>query len=277
MEKTSFSSKKFAASCLNNLKHGSTSTSLFIQDEQPSDYLALLDSAFEQFQPFSDHDASIVARCVHDNWILLRRERAADTAEASLYLRRPDPSEWTEQDMASMTRFSRYKTEAARAYERSLHCLKAIKKLLSDGERWQFHLDAEKQKLAIHIERFEIWKERNVMPSLEDLEDLPDDIANPPEPEPPPPAKEEKSVSQTLFIGAENGESIIYETTPSNDALHHSITPNTKIVRTYNFVGSVPPDYQHLLTTDAHTFGKSTCIHKTYSFAEWKILTESEC
>ena len=86
MEKTTFDTKNFAVSCLNHMKHGSTSKSLFIKDENPDDYLALLESAFEQFKPFSDHDAGLVSRCVHDNWILLRRQRTADTAEADLYL-----------------------------------------------------------------------------------------------------------------------------------------------------------------------------------------------
>ena len=175
-----------------------------------------------------------------------------------------------------MTRFNRYKTEASRAYERSLYCLKTIKKIQRDEERWQFHLEAEKTRIAILIERHEIFKARYTAPPF-DPDEMPPDFgeeqgeataaaspdstnpseensANPPEP-PPPPSRE--SVGQTLFVGVEKGKSVIYETTPSNADLRNSITPNTQIVRTYNFVGSVPPDYQHLLTADAYSSAKA--------------------
>jgi hypothetical protein len=79
---------------MNHLQHGSDSTSLFIKDETSAHFFVLLESAFQQFQPFSDHDAGIVAR-VHGHWILLRRERAFNHVEAALYLRQPDPSAWT--------------------------------------------------------------------------------------------------------------------------------------------------------------------------------------
>ena len=278
-KKTGLTAAAFATSGLSHMQHGCTSKSLFIKDEQPSDYLALLDSAFEQFKPFSDHDAGIVSRCVHDHWILLRRERAADNAEAELYLRHPEESAWTEKDFDDMTRFHRYKTEASRAYERSLYALKAIKKIQREEERWQAHLDVQKKKLALQIERFEFFKQRAAENAVAKAaattapaeEPPPPDFATPPEPPP-----TQNSVNQTLYVGEEKGQAVIYETTPTNAALRESLTPNTNINRTYNFVGSVPADCQHLITDDAYKFGKSTSINKTYSYEDWSNLAESE-
>jgi hypothetical protein len=51
---------------LNQLKHGSTSKSLFLKDEKPEEFFALLESAFEQYQPFCETDAGLVSRYVHD-------------------------------------------------------------------------------------------------------------------------------------------------------------------------------------------------------------------
>ncbi len=271
----SYSTKNFAASCLNHLTHGASARSLFIKDERPVDYIALLDGTFEQYQPASDHDAGIVARCVHDQWILIRRERAADNAEAALFERQPDSVAWTDRDLGELTLFARYKTEAARAYDRSLHCLKTIKKLHSDEERWKFYLTSQKEKLAIHIERFELSKQRQKQAA--EPPPAPPEEKAPPQADPPPPeTPAENTVGQTLFIGVENGQTIIYDTRPSNDDLRALINEQTEISRTYNFVGSVPSEYQHLVTPEAYTFGKSTCIHKTYNFEEWSSQVASE-
>ncbi len=75
-------------SCLNHLKHGATATTLFLDDENP------------------DYFFELVTRTVHDQWILLRPERACDTFEADLHLH-------------EMELLDRCPTTAARAYSLS--------------------------------------------------------------------------------------------------------------------------------------------------------------
>ena len=280
-EKTSFNPSRFSAGCFNHMSHGGSNNarSYFLADEVPAEYVALLESAFEEFQPFSDHDASIVDRCVHDNWILLRRTRAADNAEVALYLRQPDSASWSETDLSEMTRFARYKTEAARSYDRSLHCLRTIKKLHSDEQRWQLHLESAKKKLEFDIERFEMAKQRHnertvpIINTGDDEEDLPD-LTNPPAP--PSSAPAPNAAGQTLYLGIEKGKTVIFETTPSNADLRQNLQADQQVCRTYNFVGKVPPEYQHLVTSEAYTFGASTCVHKLYTFKDWSDLTVTE-
>jgi hypothetical protein len=168
-----------------------------------------------------------------------------------------------------MQRFARYKTEAARAYDLSLHCLRTLKKIQLDEQRWQFHIDSQKQKLAIHIERFELSKQRHQQATIVE-EDLP------PLTDPPAPPPDQNGVGQTLYIGVEKGKTIIYETTPSNADIRHLLNEDSRISRTYNFVGSVPPEYQHLLAGESYEFGKSTRIYKTYNFEDWIGLVERE-
>ena len=46
----------------------------------------LLEDAFAEHTPSSKQSAGIVTRTVHDQWILLRRERACDNYEADLHI-----------------------------------------------------------------------------------------------------------------------------------------------------------------------------------------------
>jgi hypothetical protein len=270
------SSKKPSASAFNHMKHGCTSTSLFLKDENPDHYLALLEDAFQSHQPGTDQDAGIVARSVHDQWILLRRERAVDTAEAALFFHRPDPAHWLPGDVQQMNLLDRYRTTAARAYTRSLRDLQFIQKLHHDTERWELQLESEKQKLATHLERFQILqkqKEREEANETDDdLEDflklvgdakIPDSSHSP-----------AKTVQQTLFIGYENNATVVYEVTPSNDKLRDIATDDHLIIRTYNFVGAVPPEYEGLIGPNAVKWGKSTSVQKTYSFDDWQNLAD---
>jgi hypothetical protein len=85
-------------SCLNHLKHGSTSKTLFLKDENPEEFFALLENFFLQHQPNFDHDAALVTRAAHDFWIMLRRERTVDAYEKALHTRNPDPTYWVQPD-----------------------------------------------------------------------------------------------------------------------------------------------------------------------------------
>jgi hypothetical protein len=246
------------ASCMNHLKHGSTSKSLFLQNENPDEFFAALESAFEQYQPTTDYDAAMVTRCVHDHWILLRRERTADAFEAALHTRKPDPTYWVPVDLNEMHLIDRYKTEASRAHARSLKNLQTIKKIARDDQRWQHQLEIQKQRLAIHLERFALLKAKSQTP-----------------PKPPTPASDSQ-ITQTVYIGFEDGVTTHFETTPTNSQLRRRISESDNIVRTYNFIGGVPPAYEHLVTPDAYHEGAITSVRQTLSFADWQTVIADE-
>ena len=248
---TSFTGK--LASSMNNLRHGSTAKSLFLSCENPEDFFALLANSFEHYQPSFDDHAALVTRAVQDHWILLRRERISNTFEHHLCEREPDPVAWSVTEMDHLHRFDRYKTEAARAYTRSLKNLQTMQKMERDEEKWQQQLAREKEKLAADVERWQHLKDK----------------------EQPPP--EETGPQQTVYISYEDGLEEHHETSPTNDQLRRTISKSDRITRTYNFVGGVPPSYKHLLTTGAvWTRGSSTSITQTYSHEEWTQLVTKE-
>jgi len=263
-----------SVACMNHLKHGAASETLFLKDENPSDFFALLENAFEQYQPAFDQDAILVTRCVRANWILTRRERVTDAFASNLNTRKPDPTYWVTADLDEMHLFDRYQTTAARAYSRCLKDLQTIRKIANDDQRWQLQLESQKQKLAIDVDRWNLLKQKEQAKAT-----------------PPPPLQEEEyeepafhlpnplqtvGIEQTLYIGIDYGATVIFEITPSNDQLRASISETDQILRTYNFVGAVPSEYQHLITADAITWGKSTCVQKLYSHQEWSALTKAE-
>jgi len=78
---------------------------------------------------------------------MLRRERTVDAYEKALHARKPDPTYWVQPDLHEMHLFDRYKTEASRAYTRSLRNLQTIQKMARDEQRSQQLFEREKQKV----------------------------------------------------------------------------------------------------------------------------------
>jgi len=267
-------------SCLNHLKHGATATTLFLDDENPDYFFELLEDAFAEHTPGSKQSAGVVTRTVHDQWILLRRERACDNFEADLHIKKAHPADWADRDMHEMELLDRYRTTAARAYSRSLNDLYKLKKQKTNEDRWRQHFELQKRRFDLDLERFNLAKEKAVQKQKQ---------TPPPEPEqnidweaeldksfPIPEAAVElppgPSLVQTLYIGVENKRTVVYEVTPSNTQVRRNLSESAYVIRTYNFVGAVPPEYQHLITPNAVSWGKSTMVKKTYSFAEWSAL-----
>ena len=271
--------KKHSPTAFNHLEHGASSKTLFLPDENPQEFLDLLDDAFAEHRPGSKQASGIVTRTVHYYWILLRRERAADNFEVNLHLRLPNSSDWTAADLHHMELLDRYRTTAARAYSRSLRDLANCKKMKHDELRWQQNLELQKQKFALQLERFNLSKKKQQ-----------------PDPEPPPTEKHDTfdddidsgdipdsdyvptpgSVTQDLYIGLEGDRVVTYEVTPTNDQLRSQLTASDSVTRIYHFIGGVPAEYQHLVTPDAATWGKSTTVTKAMGFWTWQDLADLE-
>ncbi len=263
---------------LNHLKHGGSSTTLFLPDEDPADFLTLLDDAFAEHQPGSKQASGIVTQTVHDQWILRRRERAADNFEINLHSRVPDSCQWTPADLHQMELLDRYRTSAARAFSRSLRDLSNCKKMKHDEQRWQQNLELQKQKFALQIERFNLSKTKQEPepPPVNRHDSFDDDIeaGEVPVPDSPPPSP--GSVTQELYIGLEGGKTVVYEVTPSNDQLRGRLSESDHVTRIYHFIGGVPREYEDLITPDAVKWGKSTIVTKLLEFWEWQDLADLE-
>lgn len=281
------------ASCMNNFRHGGASASLFIKGENPEEFFALLEDAFTQHQPCFDQDAAIVADSVHARWILNRRQRAADNWEAGLYTLKPDPKQFIPRiELKEIELFDRYVTTADRALTRALQKLQLIHKMARDDQRWQFQLAKEKQKLALHVERFELAKQRDerlaakqVAKEAKDAEkpavaslitELRKEVRIDPEHGP--------YIPQALYAAFdETGATIACELSPKNEKIRALIAgaeghpnPPTKVIRRYHFKGPVPLEYHWLLTHESQRHLDYQEISKLLTFDEWNNLAEND-
>jgi hypothetical protein len=270
-------------SCLNHLKHGATATTLFLDDENPDYFFELLEDAFAEHTPGSKQSAGIVTRTVHDQWILLRRERACDTYEADLHIKKAHPVDWVDRDLHEMELLDRYRTTAARAYSRSLNDLYKLKKQKTNEDRWRQHFELQKRRFDLDLERFNLAKTKRQKqeqpppapePDIDWDKELDEAFPIPVAPTPPP-TTPGPSAEQTLYIGTEQGKTVVFEVTPSNEKLRRTLSADQNVLRTYNFVGAVPTEYKHLITPEAVSWGKSTSVKKIYSFSEWQELAKS--
>jgi len=261
-------------SCLNHLKHGSTSKTLFLKDENPEEFFALLEDFFLQHQPAFDHDAALVTRAAHDMWIMLRRERNVDAYEKALHTRKPDPTYWVQPDLHEMHLFDRYKTESARAYTRSLKNLQTIQKMARDEQRSQQLFEREKHKLAMDVIRWQQMQRQNEAAEIAEsfIEEKPVIVD-----------EQGPHIPQDVYVAMQDGITHIFDMAPTNDEMHRIISetsqlpvPPTHIVRTYLFAGLIPPTYHWLITEDAQRTAKDQEIRKFLSFDEWRKLAAKE-
>jgi hypothetical protein len=261
-------------SCLNHLKHGSTSKTLFLKDENPEEFFALLENLFLQYAPNFDHDAALVARAAHDFWIMLRRERTVDAYEKALHARKPDPTYWVQPDLHEMHLFDRYKTEASRAYTRSLKNLQTIQKMARDEQRSQQLFEREKQKLAMDVIRWQQMQRQNEAAEIAESFIEPKDVVA---------GEQGPHIPQDVYVAMQDGITHIFDMAPTNDEVNRIIaeadqhaTPPTHIVRTYIFAGVIPPTYQWLITDEAQRTALDQEIRKPLSFSEWRKLAAKE-
>jgi hypothetical protein len=144
-------------SCMNNFKHGGASESLFLKGENPDEFFALLQNAFEQHQPVFDQEAALVTDLVRARWVLDRRVRVADRLESALFNSKPDgANSLTAADVGGINHFDRYVTQADRRLNRALKGLQLVKKMKRDESLWPLQLELQQIKLAAEAERFNL-------------------------------------------------------------------------------------------------------------------------
>jgi hypothetical protein len=287
-----------AVVALNALTHGATAKTLFLEDDNPDEFFALLEDAFEHHQPTCRQDSDLVTDTVLARWFLSRRQRIYGAYEAALYKRKPDGFYWIPCDVEDLEVFERYVTTASRALTRAFNNVRHIRRDAQSEYRWQTHHEFQKERFALQRERFELAKQKeerltarrdakelkqqkkeeeqikNTTPALALNNDFPPISALVAAGLTSAPSK----FQQTLYIGFEDDDvtTVVYEVTPSNEKIREAISDEDQVTRVYNFVGGVPPEYKHLITPDAITWGASTSVTKIYSAEEWTSLADNE-
>jgi hypothetical protein len=131
---------------LNGLKHGGTARRLFLPEENPDEFFALLEDAFALYQPRTERDAGFVADTVHARWFLLRRQRAYDSYEYALCVKKPDIAEWTAEESHKLRLMDRYKIQAERALRRAMKNVESVGHGKGRRIRWQDLYELQRER-----------------------------------------------------------------------------------------------------------------------------------
>jgi hypothetical protein len=257
----------YAISSLNSLMHGGASETLFIPGEDPAAYYRELDEAFATHQPATAQDAHIVTESVHARWMLSRRHRTHNLYEATLHDEMPDPTKWSNEQLHRINLMDRYKTQAERAFRRSLANLQSIRKEAFAQERWREHLKLAIEKTELQRQKFAFAKEKYERPFREAEaraakqaaeRRLWEEIREEQAAKNAPIQNREEfggcAIVQKLCVHIQDDQTIIGYMRPSNKKVRQIIAhrasyavPPQKVVRNYLFTHNIPKQYEFLI------------------------------
>ena len=123
----------------NARKHGLTSTSMFVLDnETPAEWESLLQTWIDKLRPADDAELNIVTDIAHSQW-RLRRCRTYETEIVNEQLKRSPSSGAAFKTLADDSRalelIHRYETRHRRAVERGLATLEKLRAMAADSSR----------------------------------------------------------------------------------------------------------------------------------------------
>ncbi len=136
---------------------------LFLPNEQPQDFYALLAESFETHQPATTEHAALVTDTVLARWYLWRRQRAYYLRERGLYGEFDMVDSPTQVQLKELETFDRYCTSAERKLDRALTTLQRSNKAALDRQKSQSQLELQKQRFDLDLQRFELRREQDVL------------------------------------------------------------------------------------------------------------------
>ena len=263
---------------LNALKHGASARTLFLPDEDPAQFDALLDDAFEQYKPGNAQDSDLVFNSVEARWHLRRRKRIRDSYELALHKRQPDCASWNPEELHQLGIFDRYCTTAERTLGRALAHVRFISTEAVKEQHWREQLEFRKQSL-------EIAKAKEARLSSKRLKE---EIKS--QQESSTPIQHDATLNchvivQRAFISVnEEGYTIIDQFFPSNEQVRRFIetagqfpNPPQSIVRHYTFLNDIPEEYRFLVPNGfVRTVEARYQIRQEMNFTQFIELTTRE-
>jgi len=287
----------YAISSLNSLSHGGASETLFIPGENPADYYRELDEAFTTHQPSTAQDAHIVTESVHARWLLSRRHRTHSAYEHVLHSETPNPIGWSNDQLHRINLMDRYKTQAERAFRRSLSNLQSIRQEAFAQERWREHLKLAIEKTELQRLKFEHTVEKYERPLREAAAEaakqdavkrMLDKLRQEREAEDAPIQSRKEfggcAIVQKLCIHIQDDQTVIGYISPSNKKVRQIIAhrasyvvPPQKVVRNYFFTAGIPEQYEFLIDEHNPRPIEDTCgTQHQMNFDEYHELAETE-
>ncbi len=227
---------------LNALKHGASAKTLFLPTEDPAQFDALLDDAFEQYKPANAQDSDLVYDSVEARWFLRRRQHIRASSELELHLREPNCTSWSPEDLHQLGIFDRYCTTAERAFRRALVNVRFIHTEAVKEHHWREQLDLRKQSLEIAQAKEARLSSQSLKEEIKSHREATAPI-------------QRDVIVQRAFISVnEDGATILDQFFPSNDQVRKLIetasqfpNPLQSIVRHYSFLNDIPQEYHFLV------------------------------
>jgi hypothetical protein len=105
-----------AISSQNATKHGCRSKTLILGHEDPAEYEALRKSWWDQYQPSGHAQETLVQQLIDNHWLLLRSTKRLEQVDNGMP---EDPCNWSDAQQKLFNTFTRYKTAAERAFQKS--------------------------------------------------------------------------------------------------------------------------------------------------------------
>ena len=223
---------------LNALKHGASAKTLFLPDEDPTQFDLLLDDAYEQYKPATAQEDGLVYDSVEGRWYLSRRQKVRAAYELLLHTSHTDSFTWGIHELEYLERLDRYCTTAERAFRRALVNVRFIRSEAVKDEKWRELLALRKESLKLAREKFEHAKKqearRNGDALKENLKSHQEATTTP---------------VQQAFISVVDSITMIDQMSPSNDEVRKLIatTKQSTIVRHYTFLNDIPEEYSFLV------------------------------
>ncbi len=148
------------------LIHGGTAEKLFLPQENPKDFEALLASLQADYQPETEQQHLFLEHLATAHWFLLRRQRACNAIEAKIYAAVDhQPEDLTDPDLRRIGLAERYKTTAERALKRALQNAESFRKDRQTTARWEAEHQLRARCVKLKEEKHANPPARNTPPS----------------------------------------------------------------------------------------------------------------
>ncbi len=268
-----------ALTCLNGLKHGGTSRTLFICGEDPQEFYSLLNEQFETHQPSNTEDGHVVKDLVLARWYLLRRQRAYNKRESELYNEASQEDSPSLQAIKELGNYERYMIQAERAHQRATKNVATIKKAKQATEKWRDQLAIHTAKLDLQRKQFE-FREQQQKAKLKG----------------PPPASpvrynadHECVIFQQVTVTENTDATVTVAAEPANEVVRHlianadrNVTRPQRVMCNFTFTnGVVPPSYEWTMEgldreEDPSDPRPADGVCRTLTFDRWLERTATE-
>jgi len=253
---------------LNPALLGRTHENLFVGDEKPEDFYALLKSLLEQYVADSvllspsggaSDTAPVLRALIEDaaiaRWQLWRRQRVVNLQEAELFKHQPDPAQWLAGAFRNLEVLQRYKNSAELSCRRAYANLEALRKENNRTARWQLSFDLQNRRVALAERKY-----ADIAPQVKLAASQASQAIDSQDRDAKRTAcrgQDRPSVLQKIVVTVEDGVTITTRDRANKDVMAelaeraHHIYPPEQVVRDFKFKGLVPSEYDWLISEES--------------------------